>query len=161
MTQFCVLCLLFVLIGCTTDPGIDGKAVFVSATDTQPDDTPLWGEVTFGDPTRNAWGTDAYRLNTPPVITDDVLMLNVSYSGGCEAHTFTLVTTGRFMDSDPVQLQAGLAHHANGDSCEAWITETYHFDLSPLKARYQKMYRTETGTIILSIKGASALVYTF
>ena len=158
---YLLLFCLLVLIGCATDPDIDGKTVFVSSADVLPDDTQLWGEVTFADPTRNAWGTDDYVVNTPPSITNGVLMLNVSYGGGCEAHDFTLITSGVFLESDPVQLQAVLAHNANGDSCEAWITETYHFNVSPLKTRYQKAYRTETGTIVLSIKGIPALMYTF
>lgn len=58
MTQFYTVCLalfcLLVLVGCATDPDIDSKTVFLSSTDTLPDDTPLWGEVTFIDPTRNA-----------------------------------------------------------------------------------------------------------
>ena len=165
MTQFYTVCLalfcLLVFLGCATDPDIDGKTVFVSSADVLPDDTQLWGEVIFADPTRNAWGTDDYVVNDPPSISGDVLTLNVSYSGGCEAHEFTLITSGVFLESDPVQLQAVIAHNANGDSCEAWITETYHFNVSPLKTRYQKAYRTETGTIVLSIKGIPALVYTF
>ena len=165
MTQFYAVCLvlfsLLVLISCATDPDIDDKTVFVSSTDVPPDDTPLWGKVTFADPTRNAWGTDTYVVNDPPSITGDVLTLNVSYSGGCESHDFTLITSGVFLESNPVQLQAVLAHDANGDSCEAWVTETYHFNVSALKARYQKAYRTETGTIVLGIKGIPALMYTF
>lgn len=165
MTQFYTVCLalfcLLVFLGCATDPDINSKTVFVSSADVPPDDTQLWGEVIFANPTRNAWGTDTYVVNSPPAITGDVLTLNVSYSGGCEAHEFTLITSGVFLESDPVQLQAVLAHNANGDSCEAWITETYHFNVSPLKTRYQKAYRMETGTIVLHIKGIPALAYTF
>ena len=165
MTQFYTVCLvllsLLVFLGCATDLDIDGKTVFVSSADVLPDDTQLSGEVIFADPTRNAWGTDNYVVNTPPSITNDVLTLNVSYSGGCEAHEFTFITSGVFLESNPVQLQAVIAHNANGDRCEAWITETYHFNMSPLKTRYQKAYRTETGTIVLSIKGIPALMYTF
>ncbi|MCY3722628.1 MAG: hypothetical protein OXG97_10440 [Candidatus Poribacteria bacterium] len=165
MTQFYTVCFalfcLLVFLGCATDPDIDGKTVFVSSADVLPDDTQLWGKVTFADSTRNAWGTDTYVVNDPPSITGDVLTLNVSYSGGCKAHNFTLITSGVFLESNPVQLQAIIAHNANGDSCEAWVTETYHFNVSPLKTRYQKAYRTETGTIALNIKGISALVYTF
>ena len=165
MTQFYTVCLtLFCLwgfVGCATDPDIDSSTVFISAEDVLPDNTQLWGEVTFADPTRNAWGTDDYVVNGPPSITGDVLTLNVSYGGGCETHDFTLITSGVFLESDPVQLQAVLAHNANGDRCERWVTETYHFNVSALKARYQKAYRTETGTIVLSIKDMPALVYTF
>ena len=165
MNHFYDICLLLfcllVLVGCTTEPDIDSKTVFVSSTDTLLDDTQLWGKVTFDDPTRNAWGTDNYVVNSLPSITGDVLMLDVSYSGGCEAHEFTLVTSGVFLELNPVQLQAVLTHNANRDSCEAWITETYHFNLSPLKTRYQKAYRTETGTIVLGIKGIPTVEYTF
>ena len=165
MTQFYVICLalscLLILVGCATDPDIDNKIISISSEDTLPDDTYLWGEVTFADPTRNAWGTDGYVVNSLPSITGDVLTLNVSYSGGCEPHEFTLVTSGVFLESNPVQLQAVLAHNANGDSCERWVTETYHFNVSALKAQYQKAYRTETGTIVLGIKGILAVEYTF
>ena len=165
MTQFYTACLalfcLLGLVGCATDPDIDSSTVFLSSTDALPDDTQLWGKVTFADPTRNAWGTDTYVVNSPPSITGDVLTLSVSYSGGCESHDFTFITSGVFLESNPVQLQAILAHDANGDSCEAWVTETYHFNISPLKTRYQKAYRTETGTIVLGIKGIPAVVYTF
>lgn len=165
MTQFYTACLalfcLLMLVGCTTDPDIDNHTVFVSSTDVPPDDPQLWGKVTVADPTRNAWGTDTYVVNSPPSITGDVLTLEVSYSGGCESHDFTFITSGVFLESDPVQLQAVLAHDANADNCEAWITQTYHFNVSPLKTRYQKAYRTETGTIVLGIKGMPAVVYTF
>jgi len=165
MTQFYAIYLLLfcllVFLGCATEPDIDSKTVFVSSTDTLLDDTQVWGKLTFDDPTRNVWGTDDYVVNSLPSITGDVLTLNVSYSGGCEAHEFTLVTSGVFLESNPVQLQAILAHNANGDNCEAWITETYHFNLSALKTRYQKAYRTETGTIVLGIKGILGVAYTF
>ena len=34
-----------------------------------------------------------------------------------------------------------LAHNANGDACEAWLTEDYNFDLTPIKTMYQEGYR--------------------
>lgn len=160
-TVYLLLFCLLVFLGCATEADIDSKTVFVSSADVLPDSTQLWGEVTFADPICNAWGTDAYVVNSPPSITGDVLTLNVSYSGGCESHDFTLITSGVFLESNPVQLQTVLAHNANGDSCERWVTETYHFNVSALKARYQKAYHTETGTIVLGIKGIPALVYTF
>ena len=160
-TIFFILFCLLAFLGCATDPDIDSSAVFVSAEDVLPDDAHLWGEVIFADPTRNAWGTDDYVVNGSPSITGDVLTLNVSYGGGCEVHDFTLITSGVFLESDPVQLQAALAHNANRDMCERWVTETYHFNISALKAQYQKAYRTETGTIVLNIAGIPALVYTF
>ena len=105
------------------------------------------GPVVFSS-TPDAWGTDAYTINTAS-LQGDTLTVNVSYSGGCEMHEVTLVAEERFLESSPVQLRISLAHNANGDACDAWITEDYHFDLTPLKEVYQKAYRTETGTIAL------------
>lgn len=112
--------------------------------------------------TTEAWGTDAYVINTA-TIEGDTLHINVSYTGGCETHAFALVTEPRFLESFPVQMQVSIAHNANGDTCEASITEDHSFDLTPIKTAYQKGYQTETGTIVLRLKGAppGALTYEF
>ena len=113
------------------------------------------------------WGTDAYQLNAA-VIMGDTLTISVSYSGGCETHHFTLVATDVFLESYPVQLGASLAHDANGDSCERWVTEDWDFDLTPIKRLYQDAYLEDAGTIILllnEVPGEDApepdLVYEF
>ena len=125
------------------------------------DDAEKTGAVVFGF-TADAWGTDAYTINAA-TLQGDTLSIDVSYSGGCETHAFTLVAEERFLESFPVQLRVSLAHNANGDTCEESITESYHFDLTPLKEAYQTGYQTETGTIILRLKEAppSDLFYDF
>ena len=112
--------------------------------------------------TPEAWGTDTYVINTA-TIEGDTLRVNVSYTGGCETHEFTLVAEERFLESFPVQLRLSLAHDANSDPCEVSITEDRRFDLTPIKAVYQKGYQTETGTIVLRLKDAppSDLTYEF
>lgn len=66
------------------------------------------------------------------------------------------------MESFPVQLRISLAHNANNDLCRAWLTEDYHFDLTPIKAMFQEGYRQKTGTIVLRLKNApEELVYEF
>ena len=107
-------------------------------------------------------GTDAYVINAATVEAD-TLRVNVSYSGGCETHAFTLVAEPMFLESFPVQQRVSIAHNANGDTCEAWITEDHIFDLTPIKEAYQKGYRTDTGTIVLRLKDAppSNLAYEF
>ena len=121
----------------------------------------IGNSVVFGF-TPEAWGTDAYTINAA-ALQGDTLSINVSYSGGCETHAFTLVAEERFLESFPVQLRVSLAHNANGDTCEAWITEDYDFDLTPIKEAYQKGYRTDTGEIVLRLKDAppSDLAYEF
>ena len=112
--------------------------------------------------TSEASGTDAYVINTA-TIEGDTLQINVSYTGGCETHEFTLVAEERFLESFPVQLRVSLAHNANLDTCEDSITEAHQFDLTPIKTAYQKGYRTETGTIVLRLRDAppSDLTYEF
>ena len=84
----------------------------------------------------------------------DTLTVTVSYGGGCETHRFTLVASNVFLESYPVQLGASLAHDANGDSCEAWLTEDWDFDLTPIKRMYQDAYRVDAGTIVLRLEHA-------
>ena len=121
-----------------------------------------WGATVISDDATDKWGKDVFELKEA-AITADTLAVKVSYSGGCRDHLFTLVASGAFMESDPVQLNVALAHNANDDPCEAWITEGYLFDLAPIKALYRKAYRQDSGVIVLQLKDAPAgtLVYKF
>ena len=130
-------------------------------------DPPLRGHVVMNDTGTDAvnrWGSDAYKLNVA-AITDDTLTVTVSYGGGCADHDFTLVTSGAFMESDPVQIEVFMAHDANGDRCKAYLTEAYAFDLVPIKTLYQEAYREDTGTIVLLLRDVSEnvsdLIYAF
>lgn len=135
----------------------DDVTVVDSATDRKPDS----GDVVIGGSAKK-FGTDRYVLNAA-TITGDTLTINVSYSGGCTTHQFTLVASDSFLESFPVQLRITLAHNANNDLCRAWLTEDYHFDLTSIKTLYQQGYQQETGTIILRLKDApdGELIYEF
>lgn len=100
------------------------------------------------------WGGDPCVLATDPApfVADDTLTLAVSYSGGCARHDFTLVADARFSDADPGRLAVRLAHDANGDRCEAYPTETYRFDLSPLRTLYQRTYGGHAGVVRLRLR---------
>ncbi len=126
---------------------------------------PRTGNIVFspGDVrSTTQWGTDDYELNAAAV-RGDTLAVTVSYSGGCRAHQFTLVAAEAFMESDPVKLDVAIAHDADGDPCEAYPTEDYHFILDPIKARYKAAYGPGAGTIVLGLDGApdGPLVYKF
>ena len=135
--------------------------VSVSVDDVNPDEIFYTGAVFIAD-AGDRFGTDKYALNSA-TITDDMLNISVSYSGGCEDHQFTLVVSDRFLESFPVQLHASIAHDANNDTCEAYPTENYRFDLTPIKTMYQVAYRQEAGTIIFRLKDApeGELIYEF
>lgn len=169
-----VLCfLLLFAIGCdqTQKPILDATGddgtVSVSPDEIPPDETELWGNVVINDTGPDAigqWGTDNYQLDSA-TITVDTLTLTLSYGGGCETHQFTLVASNVFMESEPVQLAVSLSHNANNDSCERWVMETYHFDLTPIKIMYQKVYQEDAGSVVLRLEEAPedfpALVYDF
>ena len=135
--------------------------VSISVDDVNPDEIVYTGTVFIGD-AGDKFGTDAYTLNSA-TITDDTLNISVSYSGGCKDHQFTLVVSETFLESFPVQLHASIAHNANGDTCEAYPTDNYRFDLTPIKKMYQKAYQQEAGTLILRLKDApdGELAYEF
>ena len=135
--------------------------ISISVDDVNPDEIFYTGTVFIGD-AGDRFGTDEYALNSA-TITDDTLNISVSYSGGCKYHQFTLVASDTFLESHPVQLQASIAHNANGDTCEAYPTENYRFDLTSIKTMYQNAYRQEAGIIVLRLKDApeGELIYEF
>ena len=133
----------------------------VSSDDIASEEATLWGQV-ITDPDATAdLGADAYELDAAAIL-GDTLAVTVSYGGGCAEHRFALDASAAFAESDPVQLAVALAHQANGDACERWVTQDYHFNLAPLKTRYQAEYQQEAGAIVLLLAGARrALVYEF
>lgn len=135
------------------------------ADDDGPEEAKRQGATVISDDGVDAadrWGKDAFELNSA-AIAGDTLAVNVSYGGGCRDHEFTLVASGAFMESHPVQLNVALAHKANEDPCERWVTEGYLFSLAPIKALYQKAYQQDSGTIVLLLADApgGAISYTF
>ncbi|MCY3812458.1 MAG: hypothetical protein OXH15_11735 [Gammaproteobacteria bacterium] len=62
-----------------------------------------------------------------------------------------------------MQLAVLLAHDANGDACEAWLTEDYRFDLRVIRDRYREAYGRGPGEVVLLLDDAPSgrLVYAF
>ena len=141
-----------------TDPNADlDGTVSVTPDEIPPDDTKLVGIVVILEDVPNAadeWADNAFDFNSrynfnSATITDDTLTISVDYGGGCETHEFALLAEPAFMESDPVGLGISIVHNANGDPCERWVEEDYHFDLTPIKTMYQEAYKQEAGTIHL------------
>lgn len=87
------------------------------------------------------WPEDPYfLLDLDTIVTDDILNIDVSYSGGCEEHDFNLIWDGSFLKSSPAQAEVYLSHDAKGDSCEAEISKSLSFDLTPMKSVYLGSY---------------------
>lgn len=92
------------------------------------------------DTVRYEWEDYHLQVEDPPgpsagfiirtaVIVDDELSMQVSYSGGCQPHEFSLHWDGERTD-DVVALE--LFHEDNGDICEALPSEKLRFWLGPL-----------------------------
>ena len=139
------------LLGLLAAPGCRESAVEPAAPE---------GNVVVADD--RDWGDDPYEVNSA-AIDGHRLTISVSFSGGCRRHDFTLVISPTFRESDPVQLPALLAHDANGDTCEAYPTQSQVFDLTVVRTRYQQFYGPNPGRIILRIVGVTGddLVYEF
>ena len=70
-------------------------------------------------------------------IEDGCIYINLGYSGGCKEHEIELVQMPLFCGTPPIpDPMFYLTHDANGDLCEAFITEELQYDLKPLKNQY-------------------------
>ncbi len=102
---------------------------------------------------------DPYTLDGA-TLEGDTLFVDVSYGGGCETHTWELCWDGSFAQSYPVQVWVELGHDDHDDPCDAWISETLSFDLSPLAEAYEDAYHTAHDTVTVHFEG-STMSYTF
>ena len=74
-------------------------------------------------------------------IEGDSITLNITYSGGCKEHCFSLyMTPAAFLESYPVQANLYLRHNSNGDACEALVNESVSFNLRPIAELYKTAY---------------------
>ena len=153
------LCFFVLACGSGAAPGPD-TSVSISADDVPPSGPRSGAVVVAEEPDR--WGRDPIVINAA-AIAGDTLTLSLSYAGGCERHDVTLVVSEAFRESDPVQLEVSLAHDANTDSCEAWLTGDHEFDLVVIRDHYRRTYGDGPGRIVLSLGGvpAGTLVYVF
>jgi hypothetical protein len=87
----------------------------------------------------------------------DILTAEVQYGGGCGNAEFKLLGYSAFMESVPVQSALTISFR-DEDSCEALISRTIQFNLRPLAEKYKKVYRTNSGTILLRIDNYQPLV---
>ena len=94
-------------------------------------------------------------------IEKDLLCLEISYSGGCVSHDFSLIGSGSFSESYPVQTSMLLSHEDNDDNCDSIITDTLVFDLTPLKELYIESYSESSGTIIIYLSGYAKLSHIY
>jgi hypothetical protein len=97
-----------------------------------------------------AWPADALSLDSL-TIDGSELAVHIRYGGGCREHSIDLVFWNGFLESDPVQAHAVLAHDARNDPCDAVITRTRRFDLASLRDRFRDAFGGGPGTVIVGV----------
>ncbi|WP_339736969.1 NigD-like C-terminal domain-containing protein [uncultured Sunxiuqinia sp.] len=76
---------------------------------------------------------DPVTINTVKV-KGDLLIVNLSYGGGCKEHIIDLAHVHPSCGTPPLPPPSfQIRHNANNDACEAWISETLQFDISRLR----------------------------
>ncbi len=120
------------------------------------------GTVVVSDAAPEGWGNDHYQLNGG-WLSDGFLVLELSYGGGCKPHDFTLVVPRALGNPPPAQLEVSLSHDANGDRCEAWLTNAYRFDLTIIGQHFEDTFGGWYGSVALGLGGlpADSLIYDF
>lgn len=87
----------------------------------------------------DAFPADPLELGAAQVV-GHLLEASISYGGGCANHEIDLVAIDGWLESFPVQVNVLLSHEDNDDPCDALVTETRSYDLSPLADAYVAAY---------------------
>jgi hypothetical protein len=94
---------------------------------------PANSQVIFIDSSVNHLvGVDPVKVKDAQQI-GDFIVIDVSYSGGCEEHEFQLETRGDFTSTYPPEVDVTLKHNSNGDRCRGITDTKLWFDLTPIK----------------------------
>lgn len=90
-------------------------------------------------------------------IEGNLMLIEVTYSGGCGEHTFQMIGSSMIAKSLPPIRSIQLTHKANKDECRKMIIQTIKVDISALA------YKKESGNdIYLTLEGWNEKIkYTF
>ena len=102
--------------------------------------------ILYSDVLENNIESDDFFLNSTQR-QDSLLFVEVSYSGGCSDHSFMVIWDGIIYESNPPQANIIISHDANGDACEAFLTENLVIDL---KQVFNESYSNDLKLIILN-----------
>jgi hypothetical protein len=126
MKQYLILFLLTVaVLGCRKgqeSPGDDGSALVITRSSS---------DYHEASQNRSSERSDPFDLKSI-ILKGDSVEITVGYSGGCKRHTFEIIWSETLSDTKPPVTGFIILHDANGDMCEAYITETLAFSASNL-----------------------------
>lgn len=85
-----------------------------------------------------ASNADIYARSAPFEVAyadfiNDHLVLQVSYSGGCEDHHFEVISDGKYTATYPPEITLHIKHFDNGDRCRGFVDEKRYFDASTIQ----------------------------
>ena len=121
-----LLALVLVVVGCssskkTTETVSSGKTESVAIKDNLK-------KVTVVDTFDKYNNRGSFKIGSTAVINNSI-EVEVTYSGGCAQHNFTLYSTENYQKSLPPKLSLLLVHDNGGDACREQITETILFNI--------------------------------
>jgi len=118
-------CVAILIVGC--DRSIGARVLGslpVEIADTEPEDLK----------------NDGFNLRDASIDGSALHAIVVS-GGGCREHGYSLtMTPATFMESYPVQANIYLRHDDHDDPCDAIVTDSVVFDLTPILQLYRQMY---------------------
>jgi len=87
--------------------------------------------VAILDDLNNYRQKDSYKI-VNAFVDEHVLNIDVTYSGGCNEHTFKLIGSNKIIEDKPNKMKVLLIHDANGDTCRELIGERLKFKIHEL-----------------------------
>ncbi len=139
--------LLTIIFSCKTQK--NNKHCFLKKKKTEQTENTLIAIIIDStlDTTKKESNSYAFKILDAKII-GNYLHLNISYSGGCEKHSFKINGDLQLSKSLPPIRSVNLIHYGNNDACKKLIIENLVIDISDLA------YKKEDGSeIYLSING--------
>ena len=148
--------LLTIIFSCKTQK--NNKHCFLKKKKTEQTENTLKAKIidSSSDSTKKESTSDAFKILDAKII-GNYLHLNISYSGGCEKHSFKIIGDLLLSKSLPPIRSVKLIHYGNNDACKKLIIENLVIDISDLA------YKKEDGSeIYLSLDGwGERITYVF
>ena len=148
--------LLTIIFSCKTQK--NNKHCFLKKKKTEQTENTLKAKIidSSSDTTKKESISDSFKILNAKII-GNYLHLNISYSGGCEKHSFKIIGDLLLSKSLPPIRSVKLIHYGNNDACKKLIMENLVIDISDLA------YKKEDGSeIYLSLDGwGERITYVF
>ena len=148
--------LLAIIFSCKTQK--NNKHCFLKKKKTEQTENTLKAKIidSSSDTTKKESASDAFKILDAKII-GNYLHLNISYSGGCEKHSFKIIGDLLLSKSLPPIRSVKLIHYGNNDACKKLIIANLVIDISDLA------YKNEDGSeIYLSLDGwGERITYVF